>query len=151
MGIVFNVKNSQFLNQSLLTECTRPKSACSKSSSCRFSFSATRNAISKATEYVTFSFSYRILVFFPFQESLNATICKRQEFSNVLAAIIRKNSTNDLGLRMMKALLFIHQPDRVAPNARDVSTDWRYQTLVKKYRIFSRVLLLLFSELEILV
>ena len=151
MGIAFNLKNSQFLNQSLLTEGTRPKSACSKSSSCRFSFSATRKAISKATEYVTFSFSSRILVFFPFQESLNATICRRQEFFNVLAAIIRKNSTNDLGLRMMKALLFIHQPDRMAPNVRDVSTDWRYQTLVKKYRIFSRVLLLLFSGLEILV
>ena len=151
MGIVFQCKKFSVFELVLTDRMYRPKSACSKSSSCRFSFSATRNAISKATEYVTFSFSYRILVFFPFQESLNATICKRQEFSNVLAAIIRKNSTNDLGLRMMKALLFIHQPDRMAPNVRDVSTDWRYQTLVKKYRIFSRVLLLLFSGLEILV
>ena len=29
-------------------------------------FSAARNAIAKATEYVTFGFSFRILVFFPF-------------------------------------------------------------------------------------
>ena len=42
----------------------RPKSACGKSSSCQFSFSATRNAITKATEYVTFGFSFRILVLF---------------------------------------------------------------------------------------
>ena len=35
---------------------TRPKSACYKSSSCRFSLSAVRNAIIKATEYVTIGF-----------------------------------------------------------------------------------------------
>ena len=45
---------------------SQPKSACGKSSSCRFSFSAARNAITKATEYVNFGFSFRILVFFPF-------------------------------------------------------------------------------------
>ena len=32
------------------------KSACDKSSSCRFSFSAARNAITKATQYPTFGF-----------------------------------------------------------------------------------------------
>ena len=42
----------------------RPKSASGKSSSCRFSFSAERNANTKATEYVTFGFSFSILVFF---------------------------------------------------------------------------------------
>ena len=54
---------------------------------------------------------------------------------------------------MVKALPFIHQPDRVARMACDVSaTDWQYQTRVKKYRFFfSRVLLRLFSGLEILV
>ena len=40
----------------------RPKSAYGKSSSCRFSFSAARNAISKATEHVTFGFYFRTLV-----------------------------------------------------------------------------------------
>ena len=44
----------------------RPKSASSKSSSCRFSFSDERNANTKATEYATFGFSFSILVFFPF-------------------------------------------------------------------------------------
>ena len=42
----------------------QPKAACNIFSSCRFSFSAARNAITKATEYVTFGFSDRILVFF---------------------------------------------------------------------------------------
>ena len=41
----------------------QPKSAYGKSSSCRFSFSATRKAITKVTEYVTLGFSFRILVF----------------------------------------------------------------------------------------
>ena len=45
----------------------RPKSASSKSSSCRFSFSDERNTnMIKATEYATFGFSFSILVFFPF-------------------------------------------------------------------------------------
>ena len=41
----------------------RPKSAGGKSSICRFSFSAARNANTKATEYVTFGFSFCTLVF----------------------------------------------------------------------------------------
>ena len=44
----------------------RPKSTSRKSSSCRFSFSAERNANTKATENVFFGFSFSILVFFPF-------------------------------------------------------------------------------------
>ena len=40
--------------------------------------------------------------------------------------------TNNLGLRMVKALPFIHHPDRVARKARDMSVaDWRYQTREK--------------------
>ena len=64
------------------------KSACGKSSSCRFLFSAKRNAI----EYVAFGFSFRVWVFSPFRESLNVTICKRYWFFSVLAAIIRRVS-----------------------------------------------------------
>lgn len=45
---------------------TWPKSACDKSSSCQFLFSAARDGITKATEYITFSFSFCNLVFFPF-------------------------------------------------------------------------------------
>ena len=45
---------------------TRRKLACCKSLSCWFSSSAARNTITKAIEYVTFGFSFRILVFFPF-------------------------------------------------------------------------------------
>ena len=40
----------------------RPKSAGGKSSSSRFSFSAERNANTKATEYVTFGFFSRVLL-----------------------------------------------------------------------------------------
>ena len=55
-----------------------------------------------------------------------------------------------LVLRIVKALPFIYQPDRVAPKASDVSAaDWLYQHTWKKYDIFSRVLLRLFSGPEI--
>ena len=55
------------------------------------------------------------------------------------------NPTNDLELITVKALPFIHQPDRVARKASDArAADWRYQTHVKKYRIFSRVFTALF-------
>ena len=38
---------------------------------------------------------------------------------------------------MVKALPFIRQPDRLARKGSDVSAaDWRYETHVKKYRIF---------------
>ena len=43
-----------------------PKSASGKPSSFQFSFSAEKNANTKATEYITFGFSLGILVFFPF-------------------------------------------------------------------------------------
>ena len=48
-----------FLTDRRSLSAKRPKSASSKSSSCRFSFSAERNANTKATEYVTFGFSTR--------------------------------------------------------------------------------------------
>ena len=98
----------------------RPKSASGKSSSCRFSFSDVRNANTKATEYATFGFSFTILVFFPFQESLNIIICQRYGFFGVLSAIIRESSDKHLVFRIVKALPFIHQPDRVAPKVSDV-------------------------------
>ena len=49
-------------------------------------------------------------------------------FFSVLAAIIRESSDKQLVLRIVKALPFIHQPDRVASKASDVSAaDWLYQ------------------------
>ena len=65
MVVIFNLKNSHLLTLSLPTG-KRPKSASDKSSSRRFSFSAERNANTKATEYVTFGLSFSISVFFPF-------------------------------------------------------------------------------------
>ena len=50
----------------------------------------------------------------------------------------------------VKDLPFIHQHDLVARKARRISIDCRYQTHVKKYFIFSFVLVRLFFGLEIL-
>ena len=69
MGVAFFSQNSQLLTFSLpkkgIFSCTRPKSACGKSSSSRFSFSATRNTITQVKD-LTFSISFRILFYFPF-------------------------------------------------------------------------------------
>ena len=67
MVVIFNLQNSDLLTLSLLKEevfqVNGLKSASGKSSSCRFSFSATRNTNTKATEYMTFGFSLCLLVF----------------------------------------------------------------------------------------
>ena len=63
-----------------------------------------------------------------------------------------RHPRNYLVLRILKALSSIYQLDRVARKASVVSAAyWRYQTRVKEYRIFKRVLLRLFSGLEIVV
>ena len=70
MIVIFGLQNFDVLTFFLADRRSlsgkRPKSASGKSSSCRFSFSAERNANIKATEYATFGFSFSILVFFPF-------------------------------------------------------------------------------------
>ena len=63
-----------------------------------------------------------------FTQSLKLIVCQRYGFFSVLAAIIRDASGTQLALRIVKALLFIYQPDRVAPKASNVSAaDWLYQ------------------------
>ena len=67
MGIIFNLQNSHLMTDltdrgSLLSK--RLKSACGKSSSCRFSVTAARYAITKATEYVAFGFYFHRKVSF---------------------------------------------------------------------------------------
>ena len=65
MGLIFNIQDSELLNWSLPTEeiiqvpgQNRPVA--------NLPAAAARNAITKATKYVIFGFSFRILVFFPF-------------------------------------------------------------------------------------
>ena len=68
---------------------------------------------------------------------MNLIVCQRFGFFSVLAAIIRENSDKQLVLRIVKALPFIHQPDRVAPKASDVSAaDCLYQHTREKIRYF---------------
>ena len=79
-----------------------------------FSFSAKKNAITKATEQATIDFSFRILVFFPFWEVLNVTVCKPLEFFSVLAAIIRQphfysKTVSTQGLWSTHVTLFVFQ------------------------------------------
>ena len=69
-----------------------------------------------------------VLVFSPFQESLNLIVCQRYRFFQCFRRHNSRSSKKVLILRILKALLFIHQPDRVALKASDVSAaDWLYQ------------------------
>ena len=61
MSPICNIQNSQWLHWYLPSEDIFQ--ACCKSVSCWFSFSAERNAITEATEYIIFVFSFHILVF----------------------------------------------------------------------------------------
>ena len=59
---------------------------------------------------------------------MNLTVCQHYGFFGVLAAVIRESSDKQLVLRIVKALLFIHQPDLMAQKASDVSAaDWLHQ------------------------
>ena len=75
MGLIFNRQSCQLLHLVLSDRRnlsgTLPKSTCGKSFSCRLSFSAARNAITKATEYVTFGFCFHIFVFSHYKLCLN--------------------------------------------------------------------------------
>ena len=65
MVVIFQFSKFSFIEFVLIERRSlsgkRPKSARGKSSSCRFSFSAERNANTKAAEYFTFDFSFSIL------------------------------------------------------------------------------------------
>ena len=121
---------------------TWPKSACGQSSSCRFSFSAARNSITKATEYLSVFFLY-----FGFLAFCLGKFESDTDFSGFESQYSKKISRNYLGLRMVKASPFIHQPDRVERKANDVSAAvWRYQKHVKKIWYFFHMCCYGFSQ-----
>ena len=69
MVVIFDLKKFSFIDFVLNDRSLsgkRPKSANGKSSGCRFSLSAERNANAKATKCATFGFPSSILVFFLF-------------------------------------------------------------------------------------
>ena len=119
--------------------------------SCWFSFSALINSITKATEFVTFVFLSVFWFSSPSRKAWTPLSESDTDFSVFLAAIIRKKSDKRPWIENGESFA-VHWPDREARKASDVSaTDWRYYTHVKKYNIFSSVLLRLFSGQEILV
>ena len=56
----------------------------------------------------------------PSRKVLNLIVSQKYRCFSVLAAIIRESSDKQLVLRIVKALLFIHQPDQVVPKACDM-------------------------------
>ena len=144
MGVTFDPKNFSVIHF-FLTDRRYIFRNCGKSFSCGFSCSDARNATIKATEYVTFDFSFRILVLFPSQEILNVTVSKKYEFFIVLAAKIRENFDKLPWIESGEDL--IKWRERRVMRQQLIGDI----TYAQNVRIFSRVLLRLFSELEILV
>ena len=93
MGVIFNLQNYHLLTLFLPTEeilqAIGKNWPAANLSFVDFRSQPRRNAITKATEYVAFGFSFRMLVFF--KEGLNATVCERYGFFSVLAAVIQEN------------------------------------------------------------
>ena len=144
MGVTFKPENFS-VSHFFLTDRRYIFRNCGKSFSCGFSCSDARNATIKATEYVTFDFSFRILVLFPLQEILNVTVSKKYEFFSVLAAKIRENFDKLPWIESGEDL--IKWRERRVMRQQLIGDI----TYAQNVRIFSRVLLRLFSGLEILV
>ena len=70
VGLIFNIRNSQLLTWSLSTEeflqIHGESHPVANLLDVNFRSQPRENAITKATEYVAFGFSFRILVFLPF-------------------------------------------------------------------------------------
>ena len=70
VGLIFNIRNSQLLTWSLPTEqflqIHGESHPVANLLDVNFRSQPRENAITKATEYVAFGFSFRILVFLPF-------------------------------------------------------------------------------------
>ena len=113
------------------------------------SFSISRNANTKATEYITFGFSFCVLVF-PLLESLNLTVCQRYGFCSVLTVTIWESS-DKLPCIKNREHFAVHSSTwpSGAKGEWCVGSWLAISTHVKKYDIFSRVLLRLFSRPEI--
>ena len=108
MGVIFKMQNSQLLTWSLPTEEIFKCTAKIGLEKCHYQSHRIRN----------FRFFFPYFGFLPLLEKF-------------------KRPTNDLGLRMVKALPFIHQPDRAARKASGVlAADWRYQTRGKNTIFF---------------
>ena len=125
----------------------RPKLARGKSSSCRFSFSAKRNANTEAAEYLTFDFSFSILFSSPSRKVWALlSVSDTDFFSRHNSRILETNSLYWESWRLCRSFTNL--------------TEWRqgrvtfqqlfsYINTRKKKRYFFSVLLQLFSGLEI--
>ena len=70
-------KSTILMNENKGIDNSRIKSYCAMALRLKMKKCVETIQITIANEYVTFGFSFRILVFFPFWESLNVTLFKR--------------------------------------------------------------------------
>ena len=118
MVVIFNLQNSHLLTLSLPTEEV-------------FQVNGQNRPVANPPVVDFHSQPREMLTPKPLNTQLSVVLLVYWFFSpswKVLAAIIRESSDKQLVLRIVKALPFIHLPDRVAPKASDASAaDWLYQ------------------------
>ena len=91
MGLIFNIQNSPVIDF-VLTDARNlfrypAKIRLRQISQLSIFVISREKCITKAIEFVTFGFSFRILVSLPFKESLNVTVCKQYGFFSVLTTL----------------------------------------------------------------
>ena len=91
MGLIFNIQNSPVIDF-VLTDARNlfrypAKIRLRQISQLSIFVISREKCITKAIEFVTFGFSFRILVSLPFKESLNVTVCKQYGFFSVLKTL----------------------------------------------------------------
>ena len=105
--VIFNLQNSLLLALSLPKEevfqVNSQNRPVVKSSSCLNSQPREMLTPKPLNTYVTFGFSFSILVFFPFQGSFSLTVCQRYGSFSVLVLFEKQ-----LVLRIVRALSFIN-------------------------------------------
>ena len=98
-----------------------------------------------------FQFFFQYIGFLPLLGKFERRCLSAIRNFSVLAAIIQESADKQLVLRIVKTFLScIHQPDRVAPKASDVSAaDWLYQHTWKNTIFFHMCCYGFFSGPEI--
>ena len=148
LGVIFNLQNSQLLPLSLPTEEIFQVHSKSWQVFQQSIFVLSGEKCPYQGHWIR-NFRFFLLVFWftsSFRKIWMSLI--RYGFFSVLAAIIREHSDKRPWIENGEDSPFIHQQQTW--KAIDVSAaDWLYQTHLKKYRIFLRVLLELFEAVKV--
>ena len=152
MAVIFNLQNSQLLTLSLPTEeifqVHSQKRPVENLPVVDFRSQPREIQLPKPLNTKFSVFLFLFWFSFPSKKVWTALSVSDTNFFSVLEALIRENSNKQPRIESSEGFAVNSSTWPRSAKASDVSAaDWRYQPHQKKYRIFSRVLLRLFSGL----